>query len=266
MMLLKIISLSLISCLYLQNFVVPLNQCIYKNDKYIEVSDKTQYEFEGEQYEFKGEQYELVASVPNKNIKLYAIESCNYPGEYNKFLLSINETKGIFRWRSLSFKVRPQLILSDVDNDNVEELIVILTTKSGTGFHEQEIHVINNIEGFFYEYLITNPLIIIKENVTSQITQREEDVLIQLKLNDKEYKYIKNKDYSPIWFDKVYFGNIIRWEVTDNKLFVRVPGQISAVGFIGDLVIQYKFNPENEFFNLDKITYEEKKMPPENLN
>ena len=144
MMLFKLISLTLISCLYLQNFATSLNQCVYKNDKYMyaETPDETKYELEGEQYEFNGEQFKLLSSLPNKNIKLFARESCNYPGLFNKFLLSVDGRKKLFSWKS-AINDRPRLILSDINNDKVEELIIVLTIGTGTGYLKQEPHIIN---------------------------------------------------------------------------------------------------------------------------
>ncbi|WP_188176346.1 hypothetical protein [Paenibacillus sedimenti] len=48
------------------------------------------------------------------------------------------------------------------------------------------------------------------------------------------------------WFDHLYFGNIIRFEIKDHMLISRLPGQISPGGFIGEAVIHYEFQ-ENLF-------------------
>lgn len=247
-MLTKIISLSLISCLYLQNFVTPLKPCVYKNDKSVYVENSNE-----PQYEYYGKQYKLVASLPDKDIKLFARTSCGYPGLYDEFVLSVNEkTKRFTNWKSATSFFRPKLILSDINNDKVEELIIILTTGTGSDVHMEEIHI---LDMDFNEYLIANPLIIIKGNVNTKMTQKENDVLIQVKLNDEEYNIKKDKSDAGVWFKDVAFGGIIHWKVINDKLYAHIDAQVSPSGFVGTVIIEYKF--ENNVFTLDSISFEE---------
>lgn len=239
-MLFKIISLTLISCLYLQNFAVPLNQLLYKNDKYTYVETSS------------NPHYKLIASIPDKNIKLFA-STCQYPDLYDNFLLNINGKEKIYRWESTtSTTFSPKLILSDINNDKVEELIIILTSGTGSDVHIEEIHILdmNN----FHEYLIADPLIIINENVSTKITKKENDVLIQVKLNDKEYNIKKDKSDAGLWFEDIAFGGMVHWKIIDNKLYTYLDAQVSPSGFIGTIIIRYKFY--NNIFNLDNISFE----------
>lgn len=197
-------------------------------------------------------QYKLVASLPKKNIKLFALSS-QYAGNYDNFLLSVNGKIAVFKWRSeTSITFSPKLILSDINNDKVEELSIILTTGSGSDIHMEDIHIINM--NTLNEYTVTNPLIIIKEKVTTQITKKDRDVLIQVKLNSNQYNIKKDTTYAGTWFENVYFGNSIHWKVTDNKLYAYIDAQVSPSGYVGTVKIQYKF--ENNIFNLDNISFE----------
>ncbi|EGT3616949.1 hypothetical protein FHH43_12020, partial [Clostridium perfringens] len=70
----------------------------------------------------------LLAAIPNEFIYLYALDSDEGKGVYQEILLDVKGKQKIFNWivdSGLSF--RPQLILSDINNDNKKELIIITT-------------------------------------------------------------------------------------------------------------------------------------------
>lgn len=262
-MLFIIISLSLISCLALQNFATPLNQCIYKNNTYVKDEGAGD-----EYYEFAGRRYKLIASLPEKNIKLYAIRSCDYPGWYTKFILKIkDDARNFYKgWTSDTTPSQsPVLILSDVNNDKIDELIIIFTVGTGTGYRDEEIHIINTnpLETLDYkEYFIANPLMIIKEKVTTQITKNEDGLLIQFKINDNEYTVKKDKIYAE-YFDSdsyVVFTSGVEWKVINDKIYAYIDAGLMGV-ILGNIVIEYKYNPQSQVFNVGKIYFEEYKKP-----
>ncbi|MCM1988970.1 hypothetical protein [Oceanirhabdus seepicola] len=264
-MLYKIISIILIGCLNSQNLINPMNQLVYKNTEYanVEPQDDTPYKH-------NDEPYRLIQYLPEENIKLFALKSCHYPGTYDQFLLSINDSRGVFHdWHSTTSKTRePKLILSDLNGDKVDELIIVLTYGTGSGIHEEEVHVINinpqDKNMYFDEYMLTDPFIIIKENITSKITEREKDVLIKIKVNDNEYNIKMDNIHPGMWGDKVGFGGKIYWRVNENKLYAYIDVGATATLYVGTVIIEYKFNSENEFFNLGKITFQEDfELPPE---
>lgn len=240
-MLYKIISLSLISCLCLQNNSVLQNKSFHKTDKnvYVETSNSPHYK--------------LVASLPNKNIKLFGLSSQSND-IYDKFLLNVNGKTKIFNWKNVtSTTFSPKIILSDINNDNVEELIIILTTGTGSDLHVEDIHIIN--PNTLSEYTLIDPLVIIKEHVATKITNKDIEVLIQIKLNGNEFNIKKQKTYAGSWFEDVYFGNDIHWEVVNKKLYAHIGAQVSPAGYIGIITIEYKF--ENNAFKLSNISFKE---------
>jgi hypothetical protein len=109
----------------------------------------------------------------------------------------------------------------------------------------------------FYEYLIVAPLIIIKENVYTKIIEKENSVLIQLKLNDKEYNIKKDKSDAELWFDDISFGRVVDWRIIDNNLYAYLNAQVYPSGSIGTITIKYK--SKNDVFNLDNIAFKESK-------
>ena len=195
--------------------------------------------------------YKLVASLQGKNIKLCALSSLNND-IYDKFLLDVNWKTKVFKWKNITaITFAPQLNLVDLNNDNRDELSIILTTGTGSDIHLEDVHILDPIT--LNEYPTINPLAVIKEQVTSQITKNDKNVLIRIKLKGNEYRITKNISYAGYWFDNIYFGNSIHWRISNNKLYADVDAQVSSSGFVGTVTIEYKYR--NAKFILSNIWY-----------
>lgn len=132
---------------------------------------------------------QLIDEIPNANIKLYFVEKDENYALYKEFILQINGVKGFFRWENATNPTyAPELLLSDLDKDGKDELIIILTKGYGTSLRDQEVHVIK-LERFFYEILVENPNIILHKNV--EIKEDSED--FEILLNNKKILYSKNE-------------------------------------------------------------------------
>ncbi|EGT3617308.1 hypothetical protein FHH43_13940, partial [Clostridium perfringens] len=84
----------------------------------------------------------VLAAIPKEYIYLYALDSDEGKGVYQEILLDVKGKQKIFNWivdSGLSF--RPELILSDINNDNKKELIIITTKWTGTETNVQEVHI-----------------------------------------------------------------------------------------------------------------------------
>jgi hypothetical protein len=197
--------------------------------------------------------YNLVASLPGKNIKLFALSSLNND-IYDEFLLDVNGKTKAFHWNNVTaIPFAPQLNVNDLNNDNNDELSIILTTGTGSDLHMEDIHILNPIT--LNEYPITAPLALINEQVNSQITKNDKNVLIRIKLKGNEYLITKNISDAGYWFHNVYFGNSLHWRISNNKLYVDVDAQVSPSGFVGTVTIEYKY--ENAKFILCNISFQE---------
>ncbi|PYF07880.1 hypothetical protein [Ureibacillus chungkukjangi] len=142
----------------------------------------------------------------------------------------------------------PEIIYEDINRDGKKELIIILTKSTGTGVLEREVHVFQIQQQRFdkmqidvpVEVLVENPIAILLKSVKTELTPNQASVSI----GDKKYTIdIKPLGIKPKHlFGDIYFGNIINFEIKDNKLIAIIGGQISpAGGYIGDIQIIYKY-------------------------
>lgn len=203
----------------------------------------------------------LLAAIPNEFIYLYSLDSDEGKGVYQEILLDVKGKQKIFNWivdSGLSF--RPQLILSDINNDSKKELIVITTKWTGTGINVQEVHIFNidTLE----EIKVQDPLDIISKNVKTKVNKTKDIIDIKININGKEtniggenINMIYNESlFKKRWRDNLYFGNMINYEFTNGKLKASIGGQVSFIAYIGEVKVEYKF--ENNMLVANKIDFE----------
>ena len=129
---------------------------------------------------------------------------------------------------------------NDINQDGEKELIILLTTSTGTGVHQEEIHVIN--PNNFLEVDIENPFNVIEQRVNTKIMEDGKNVVIKIVVNNKETIINMKKEYAVEWFDYVYFAHVIHYQIIDNKLIAEVAAQVSVAGFVGEIEISYMFD------------------------
>lgn len=180
----------------------------------------------------------FVTSLPEATAKLYPFQEFNEM--YDGFVLEINGMRKYFDWKNLSAPTwKPQLLFADLNQNGEKELIVILTIATGTGLHQEEIHVIDPKK--YTEIDVENPSNIIKQKVNTKIVDKGNNVAIHIIIGDQEITVNKEKGYTSEWFNNVYFGNIYRYQVINNEMLVSITAQVSPAGFIGDLQVTYGF-------------------------
>lgn len=194
--------------------------------------------------------YEMVSRNREENITLY---SKKLEGLYRGFKMDFkggtytnpfwnNETNPTYA---------PQIYYTDINHDHKKELIIILTTGYGTGVLLEEIHVFHIINNELFEVLVDNPLAVVYKNVRTKLSNVEAEI----RTREKNYKV----DIAPVeskhgnLFDDVAFGSIVDYEVIHNTLMVRLSGQISDAGFLGDIVMGYAY--KNNMYQVKTIQF-----------
>lgn len=189
-----------------------------------------------------------IASISDQNVFLYSLTEKD--GMYNDLLLKVKNNEIQTNWRNTMSEHLPIIEIRDLNNDNKNELIIILTEGYGTGFLQQKIHILdlNNLA----EYLIKSPMEIIRNNVKAEITLEN-----MAKLSyDKKIINIDLNDFFVGAKKEIYFGEILSYEITENKLKAFVSVQVNdKSSVIGTFKITYSIN-ENEFVK-NKIEFEE---------
>lgn len=193
----------------------------------------------------------LVSDIPNTDIKLYYVEHNESKGMYNGFVLQINGVKTYFRWENVDNPSRkPKLVLSDLDKDGRNELVVVLNKGYGTGVQDEEVHVIK-LEPFFYEVLVENPLIALHKKV--HIEKSPDQIMISLN-NKKTVLNKKGMTSLPFLEDLgAGYGHHIGFEASNNTLYSRVFLGVGTNPGVGEFLIKYNY--KDEIFQVQSIDF-----------
>lgn len=203
-------------------------------------------ENENARYEKIHQTHDLIASVPEANAFLYAKKSGD---EYEGFVLQTGELFQSFPdWENvMNPTYAPQMWYVDINRDGEKEIVIVLTTGTGSGVLQQEVHVLHgtmqtfgNVPVKFYdEVLVDNPMAIVLKNVRTKLSPAQAEITIggRRTIVDLEALEIEPGNL----FQDVGFGNTIRYEVADQELIVTVWAQVSPAGYIGEINIAYEY-------------------------
>lgn len=191
---------------------------------------------------------QLLAHLPEAEASLYATL---HNGIYEGFELRIGQAVRPFPfWRSMGSHV-PQILHHDINQDGSKEIIVVLTTNTGTGLYMAEAHVVQ-ADALLKEVYVDNPLSITWKNVMTKIDPQGVTVTI----NNKPIMFPKEKISATYenWFRQVYFGNQISFKVEDHQLKAFLSAQISPTDYIGEIQISYKY--KDSLYQAAEIRYD----------
>ncbi len=179
-----------------------------------------------------------ISSNSEADSKLYPFQESN--GMYEGFVLEIKGKRQYFDWQNVKNpSFRPQMILKDINHDGGKELIVILTTGTGTGYHTEDIHVLNPAS--FEEIKVEPAADIVKEKLDSIIEDDAEQKAIHIIIADEKTTVHKEPEYFNSWFDKVVFNNSYHYSLINDELLLSMGAQVAPAGFIGEIEVIYEY-------------------------
>lgn len=201
----------------------------------------------------------LLAEIPEQKIYLYAlnkVEDEQIPaGLYKGMRLSINGKEQAFDWENIAMiSDLPQLYYVDLNGDEKEELVVILSRGHGTGAIRQTIHVINPES--LDEYEVENPLAVIEDQVEITILSPKE---AEIKIGENVTNVnLEDIDLLRPGVDKIssdiFYENSMEYWITDsNILKASVGAEVESMAYLGFIEIEYslqdgKFKAEHIVF------------------
>lgn len=171
---------------------------------------------------------------------------------YESLTVQAGKLSKTFPWMNVTNpSYYPIVHLADIDDDDQNEIIIILTNGYGTGLNEQEIHVLNKED--LSELTLEDPLQAIKEQVTSQIIHDQDQVKVVVKTAGEKVEKTYNESDAVLWNEEVSFGSIIRYNVTDNIITATIPGGVSPAVFAVDINLEYGSNLKVKAISLEPI-------------
>lgn len=147
------------------------------------------------------------------------------------------EANRTFLWDTIEDETRPPLIdEADVNQDGINEIIIRITTGTGTGISMSDIHVLQPVT--LEELEIEDPAEALNQRLKSSITHRDNHTYVSAELDGKHLS--KVYDYTEgAWGDKVGFGSNVSYELTGGHIVARLAGAASMTEFPLEVVAHY---------------------------
>ena len=196
------------------------------------------------------EDYEVVASCEIYQVFLYAQKR---NGLYENF--HIVYKGGIIpkeNWVNVTnVTYAPKIMIEDISGDETPEIVITLTQGYGTGVLDQKVHVLQFEGNGLKELTVENPLSVIDKNVETFFLQNT----VEIKIGNK--KAIIDISHIPVEqrFENVYFGNIVKYEVANNRLMATLYGHVAPSYSVGKLYVSYKLH--DEVLKVEDIHFQE---------
>ncbi|GAA0356893.1 hypothetical protein [Bacillus horti] len=244
----KVISIMIIAFLLTGCGVVNTNQ----EDENIDTSGTIQNENEQSPAQDESqiiESKEIIFSI--EGVKLLADEKSD--DVYKGITVQTEATSKTFPWYTVTNETySPVVKKADVNEDGTEEIVVILTIGTGTGAHVQEIHVLHQED--LSEIPVEDPVAYLQQHVESSITHEVDGrVTVNVKWDDQEISMTFDESDVGVWNEFVSFGQIIRYDATDNKLRAELPGAVSPALFAVTATVEYDEKLEVSTITLTEI-------------
>lgn len=155
-------------------------------------------------------------------------------GYYTDFLLTYGENMVRFRGAHKVWWDAPKLAMADLDGDHVEEIVVVLTSATGTGLLIEDLYVFDSSD--LSQYDSGEVLDFVRESISFSSTPAEfiiDTPFAQHTISKSELP-IGEKYLS----DTVSVWNLLRFSVEDGKLYCTMGCQVGVAEFWGELVLE----------------------------
>ena len=165
---------------------------------------------------------------------------------YEGFLVENKGVKKSFDWESV---YSPTFTPKVIAFDNKQHLLITTVKGEGTGLYIEEAHILE-LESL-KETFIENPNEYIKKHITSKI-QKDGQVIVYLDYKEIGRDNLPKGIYEENLFDKVAFGNIVRYEIHNEVLYVEIGSLVTPGAIFCSLGFTYEKDDE---FMIENITY-----------
>lgn len=135
----------------------------------------------------------------------------------------------LFIWDVIDNNSRPALIdEEDINGDGTKEIILRLSTGTGTGISMSDIHVLK--PDTLEELAVEDPAEALNKSLKSSVTHRNNHTYVSAELNGKHLSRVY--DYTDgSWGTEVGFGANVYYELEDGRIRVRLAGAASMTEF-----------------------------------
>ncbi|MEK5237692.1 hypothetical protein NST99_18550 [Paenibacillus sp. FSL L8-0470] len=214
-------------------------------------TDKSQ---NAEQNNSTGNHKVLLTEDKAQKIAVYGVSKPE--SGYSPLTVQLDNESRDYEWSNTSNpSFYPKVILSDLNGVEGDEIAVVLTTATGTGVRESEVHVLT---ADFTEIPVSDPKDSVRNEISSVLQKGNGEREYTISVSGKDYPFKFNESDAGIWFDQPVVGNIVRYFIQDHVLTAELSIQISPGMFIGNVLMRYAY--VNGTLEPDDIGYQKESL------
>lgn len=177
----------------------------------------------------------------------------NKDGSFHKIKINTPQLSKTFEWTNESNpSFFPAIEEIDINGDQVSELVLILTTATGTGVNLQELHILKQSDLSEIEY--ERPLDYVNANIKQSITKDNGEVFVHIEGADQVIDKTYKESDAGMWFDNVFFGSTITYEVKDGGITATLSGNVSPGESAVSAILEYDSTMKIKSMTLTEIT------------
>ncbi|WP_157274478.1 hypothetical protein [Paenibacillus fonticola] len=181
--------------------------------------------------------------VKTEDVIISAQEEATGSGSdiFKEITVQTRELSKTFPWINVTNpSYYPIVQLADINDDNNDEIVIILTNGYGTGVYEQEIHILNRDD--LSEISIEEPVEAVRKRVTSTIVKENNTVKVLVELDGQKFEKTYKESDAGVWNEEIGFGAIVNYTVSNNKITAAIPGNVSPAEFA--VVVEVEYGPD----------------------
>lgn len=180
----------------------------------------------------------LLSETPDKKVAIYGNEGTQ-SDIFKTLTIHIDGVSKDYDWINVTNpSFYPQIFLVDLNADGEKEIAVVLTTGSGTGIFESEVHVLTH---HFAEIPIDDPREFVMKKLKVDVVTDNEIRKYKASYNGRKYSNEFQVNDTSEWFEVPTVKNILRFGIQNDKLIADLPVQIGMGVFLGVATVNYEF-------------------------
>lgn len=192
----------------------------------------------------------LLAENKDSNVKLTGVEKKSLGLIRPIIVESAGKTKS-FDWESVSNpSYYPELVVTDLDQDQRKEIVVFLTEGYGTGVRESKAHVL--LEDLS-EILFPDPKEDARKEISDSLTKQNGSRIYTLNVKGETSTFTFKEGEAGEWFDHAVIGNSVTYRMNAEQVVASVSVQVSPGMVIGALEITYRLS--NQIFKQEAVHF-----------
>ncbi|MFB9273777.1 hypothetical protein [Cohnella cellulosilytica] len=183
-----------------------------------------------------GNAEEILGQTADGTVAVLA-DSPKKDGSYQGLTVRTPNGSASFPWTSVS-SYEPVVRLADANRDGRDEIVVILTTGTGTELHMEELHVLD--ASTLAELPAEDAAEAVQSKVVSSIEKRNGSVRVTAEANGEKIEKTYDEADATFWNDEIGYGAIVYYRVLDDgTLGATLFGRVSITEFPVKVEVRY---------------------------